>query len=161
VDFDYRLDLSEIMRVVETAEVVALYFPLVRKTLLIDGRTSDLDGPMVRVVPMVSTPDERLRSLRQLRPRFPRPDSITIIPWPKYIASLESLGIWERIVGRFINAAAPEGVRQCDAAYQELLALEREEVLHAIKGNDYKPLWDRTMKGRPPDEESPGSEGSA
>ena len=34
MDFDFRLDLSEVMRAVETTEVVALYFPLVRKTLL-------------------------------------------------------------------------------------------------------------------------------
>jgi hypothetical protein len=102
----------------------------------------------------VSTPDERLRSLRQLRPRFPRPDSITIIPWPKYVSSLERLGVWERIVGRFINAAASEAVRQCEAAFQELLALEREEIHHAVTGEDYKPLWDRTMKGHPPDEDA-------
>lgn len=158
MDFDFRLDLSEVMRVVETAEVVALYFPLLRKTLLIDGRTSAVDGPMVRVVPMVSTPDERLRSLRQLRPRFPRPDSITIIPWPKYVSSLERLGVWERIIERFINAAATEAVRQCEGALQELLALEREEVHHAVTGQDYKVLWDRAMKGRPDQDAEAGEE---
>ena len=102
MDFDFRLDLTEVMRAVETTEVVALYFPLVRKTLLIDARSTAVDGPLIKIVPMVATPEERLRALRKLRPRFPRPDSITIIPWPKYVASLERLGIWERIVGRFL-----------------------------------------------------------
>ncbi|MDI6857816.1 MAG: hypothetical protein QME71_05825 [Dehalococcoidia bacterium] len=160
MDFDFRLDLNEVMNVVESADVVALYFPLLRKTLLIDGRSSAVDGPMVKVVPMVSTPDERLRSLRQLRPRLPRPESITIIPWPKYVASLERLGVWERIVGRFVNAAAPDAVRQCEAAWQELLSLEREEVLRAVTGEDYKSLWEKSMPNRPDEQAGAGEGGS-
>jgi len=162
VDFDFRLDLTEVMRAVEAGEVVALYFPLVRKTLLIDARSTAVDGPLVKIVPMVSTPEERLRALRKLRPRFPRPDSITIIPWPKYVASLQRLGIWERIVGRFVNLAFPEAVRQCEAAYEELIALEQEEILHAVSGDGYESMWERGVPpagleegGPEPDESGP------
>jgi hypothetical protein len=160
MDFDFRLDISEVIRAVEATEVVALYFPLVRKTLLIDARSTAVDGPLIKIVPMVATPEERLRALRKLRPRFPRPDSITIIPWPKYVASLERLGIWERVVGRFVNLGFPETVRQCEAAYEELLALEQEEILHAVSGDGYESMWERGVPPGGPQGEGPEPEES-
>ena len=90
-------------RNIDVADVIALYFPLLRKTLLMDMRTNDVDGPMIRVVPMANTPEERFQSLLKMRPRFGRPDSITIIPWLKYVPSLVDLGIWDHIVRRSDN----------------------------------------------------------
>lgn len=141
MDFDYRLDIAEVNRSIEASEVVALYFPLLRKTLLMDSRTSRLDGPMIRVVPMASSPEERFRSLMQMRPRFPRPDSITIIPWPKYVRSLRDLGVWEHIARKFAETGSPEAVRQCEAALHELLALEAAELRRAITGENYRTIW--------------------
>ena len=77
LDSDYRIDVSEVNRNIDVADVIALYFPLLRKTLLMDMRTNDLDGPMIKVVPMANTPEERFQSLLKMRPRFGRPESIT------------------------------------------------------------------------------------
>jgi len=126
---------------IEVADVVALYFPLLRKTLLMDLRTSDVDGPMIRVVPMANTPEERFQSLRKMRPRFGRPDSITIIPWPKYVQSLVDLGIWERIIRRFSDTGSAASVRQAGRCLTELEQLEREEVHRAITGENYETIW--------------------
>jgi hypothetical protein len=133
--------VSEVNRNLDIAEVVALYFPLLRKTLLMDLRASDVDGPMIRVVPMANTPEERFQSLLKMRPRFGRPDSITIIPWPKYVTSLVELGIWEHILRRYADAGSPQMVRECDKAYAELAKLEREEVRRAIVGENYETIW--------------------
>jgi len=141
MDSDFSIDLSEVNRNLDAAEVVSLYFPLLRKTLLIDTRRSELDGPLIRVVPMATTPEERFRSLRQMRPRFPRPESITIIPWPKYVGSLTRLGVWDHIVDRFAECGDPDLVRQCEACLQELLAAEREEIGRAIRGEGFHNLW--------------------
>ena len=154
MDFDFRLDLSEVTRAVESTDVVAIYFPLLRKTLLIDARSSDVDPPMIKVMPMVSTPEDRFKSLRRLRPRFPRPESITIIPWPKYVASLARLGVWEHIISRFVNLGFRDAVRQCEASYQELLAMEAEEIRHAVAGENYQPLWEKAGKPGESDQES-------
>ena len=70
LDADYRIDVSEVNRNLDVAEVVAMYFPMLRKTLLMDMRTNDIDGPMIRVVPMAKTPAERFHSLKKMRPRF-------------------------------------------------------------------------------------------
>ena len=142
LDSDYRIDVSEVNRNIDVADVIALYFPLLRKTLLMDVRTSKVDGPMIRVVPMANTPEERFQSLLKMRPRFKRPDSITIIPWPKYVSSLAELGIWDRIVRRYAETGSPAIVRQCEKCFAELEKLEREEVRKAIAGEEpYETLW--------------------
>ena len=97
---------------------------------------------MVKIVDMVATPEERFRSLRRLRPRFPKPESLTLIPWPKYVQSLVSLGMWEHVVARFVNLGFPDTVRECEACLEELTALEKEEIRRALSGENYKSLWE-------------------
>ena len=147
MDSDFRIDLSEVNRNLDAAEVVSLYFPLLRRTLLIDTRSSGIDRPLIKVVPMVSTPEERFRSLRQMRPRFPKPDSITIIPWPKYVGSLVRLGVWDHIVSRFADLGEPQLVRRCEACLKELLTAERQEIGRAILGDNFQDLWRGSEQG--------------
>lgn len=141
LDSDYRIDVSEVIRNIEAVDVIAMYFPLLRKTLLMDLRTNDVDGPMIRVVPMANTPEERFQSLMKMRPRFGKPDTITIIPWPKYVQSIADLGIWDRIVRRYADTGSAEVVRQCDRCFAELVKLEREEIGRAISGENYETIW--------------------
>lgn len=141
VDSDYRIDVSEVNKNIDVADVIALYFPLLRKTLLMDMRTNEIDGPMIKVVPMANTPEERFQSLLKMRPRFGRPDSITIIPWPKYVQSIADMGIWDRIVRRYADLGSPSSVRDCDRCYRELTKLEGQEIRRAITGENYETIW--------------------
>ena len=141
LDSDYRIDVSEVIRNIDGAEVVALYFPLLRRTLLMDLRTNEIDGAMIRVVPMANTPEERFQSLVKMRPRFRKPDSIVIIPWPKYVASIVDLGIWDHIVRRYADTGSPTAVRECERCLRELTKLEREEIHRAITGENYETMW--------------------
>ena len=141
LDSDYRIDVSEVIRNIDGAEVIALYFPLLRKTLLMDLRTNEIDGAMIRVVPMANTPEERFQSLVKMRPRFRKPDSIVIIPWPKYVASIVDLGIWDHIVRRYADTGSPTAVRECERCMRELTKLEREEIHRAITGENYETMW--------------------
>lgn len=143
MDGDFRVDLGDIQKNLEGAEVISLYFPLLRKALLVDTRHDAVDGPLVKVVPMVDSIEERLRSLRRLRPRFPRPESLAVIPWPKYVSSLKRLGLWDRLVQRMAALGDVGTVRACQTAFEELCQLEREEVAAAIKGERYHSLWPR------------------
>ncbi|MCH7719059.1 MAG: hypothetical protein IIB21_06275 [Chloroflexi bacterium] len=97
---------------------------------------------MIKVVPMASPPEERFRELLRMRPRFPKPESITLIPWPKYVSSLVRLEVWDSIVRRFLEIGPPEIVRQCDDCLQELYRVEQEEIRRAITGENYETLWD-------------------
>ena len=144
MDSDFRVDVAEVQRSIDLGEIIALYFPVLRKTLLMDARTNAVDGPMIKVVPMASSPEERFRELIRMRPRFPKPESITLIPWPKYVGSLVRLDVWDYIVRRFLEIGPPEIVRRCEACLQELYQVEREEVRRAITGESYESLWDRS-----------------
>jgi len=142
MDSDFRIDISEVNRAIDLGDIVAMYFPLLRKTLLMDTRTTPLDGPMIKVVPMASSAEERFREIVRMRPRLPKPESINIIPWPKYVTSLASMGVWDHIVRRFLEIGPPEVVRQCEACLRELKGFEREEIRRAITGDNYETLWD-------------------
>ena len=141
LDADYRIDVSEVNRNLDVAEVVALYFPMLRKTLLMDVRTNEVDGPMIRVVPMAKTPEERFQSLLKMRPRFGKPDSITIIPWPKFVQSLAEFGIWDHIVRSYADLGSPKMVRECEKCFAQLRKFESDEVRNAITGENYETIW--------------------
>ena len=142
MDSDFRIDIGEVCRAMDLGEIIALYFPLLRKTLLMDSRTNAVDGPMIKVVPMASSPEERFRELVRMRPRFPKPESVNIVPWPKYVHSLVDAGVWDRIVRRFLEIGPPQIVSECEACLKELYDAEREEIRSAITGDNYETLWD-------------------
>ena len=146
MDSHFRIDISDVQSSIDSGEVIALYFPLLRKTLLMDMRSSAVDGPMISVVPMASSPQERFRELVRMRPRFSKPESITLIQWPKYVGSLVRLDIWDHIVRRFLEIGPPEVVRQCKECLEELRSTEREELRRAITGENYESLWDASGK---------------
>lgn len=142
MDSDYRIDFTEVYRAIDHAEIIALFFPLLRKTLLMDTRTTALDDPLIKVVPMAASAEERYRELVRMRPRLPKPESVNIVPWPKLVGSLERTGVWDRIVQRYIDIGPPEIVKQCHASIKELHAFEYEEIRNAITGENYETLWD-------------------
>ena len=147
LDGGYEIELGAVIDNIDQAEVVSLYFPLLRKTLLIDTRTSPASGPLVCVVDMVNTSQERMRSLRRMRPQFARPDSITMIPWLRRVESLRDLGVWEHVERRLRSTGGVSAVRDATGCFQELMAYERREFRRAITGEQYQTLWGRLGQG--------------
>ncbi|HXH20385.1 MAG TPA: hypothetical protein VNN10_00015 [Dehalococcoidia bacterium] len=142
MDNDYPINLDEILRTIETADVITVRFLLIEKRLLIDNRVNEIDGPMARLVARVSSSEERFRSIRRLRPRFPLPEKLTSIWWPKYISTLETSGVWPALVRRMAESGFPNAVRQCEDVLRELKEMERKEIMGAIPGGEgYQTLW--------------------
>jgi len=137
IDDGAELDLEAVCQNIAEAEVITLYFPLLGRTLLVDARSSMDAGTMVRVVPMARDTGERLRSLRRLRPMFPRPDSITMIPWQMRVQSVVVTGVWDCLLRRIDDTA---GAEECLA---QLRMLERSEQVDAILGRRYEAIWSR------------------
>jgi hypothetical protein len=142
MDGNFRIDLEEIFSNVKTAEVLCLHFPLLRKTLVFDMRYDVQDPPVVKILPMAKSVEERFKSIRRLRPRFPQPEKAAIIPWPKYVDSLIRLGVWEKIIERLTATGHIGAVSACDAALKQLRALEAAELASAITGNQYHTIWE-------------------
>jgi len=143
MDNEYLLDLNEIIETVRSADVITFRFVIVSQRLLVDGRCTEIDPPLVKLVPPAASVEERFRSLKRLRPRFRLPEKITSIWWPRYIDSLVDCGIWAALVERLADKGFPETVRRCEEVLQELKDLERGEVRSAIRGEGYRPLWQR------------------
>ena len=141
MDEDLSFDLDGILASVDKAEVMSLFFPKFRKSLIVDVRSSDTEGPMVRITPMVASPQERMRNIRRLRPEFPRLRDLTLIAWPKYVESLVELGVWDRILARLRALGHQDVATRCDALMAELKALEKAELGAAVQGENYHTIW--------------------
>ena len=138
---EYRMDMNEIATNIQAAEVVCFYFPLLRKTLVVDLRTGVEEPPIVRLMPMAGSIDERLSSLRKLRPRLPQPEKVAILPWPKYVDSLVRLGIWDLLITRCADTGDKKSVESCNDALGELRSLEKAELAAVITGDQYHTIW--------------------
>lgn len=144
MDNDYILNLDEILHTIDTADVVRIRFGLLDKRLLIDNRYSEYEGPMIKVVNRAGSSEESFRSLKRLRPRFPLPEKMTAIMWPKYVSTLQSTGVWDAIVARIDEAGHEDSKRQCSEVIRELLQLEKREIRNAIVGDGFQTVWQRT-----------------
>ena len=143
MDNDFFLDYDEIIKTVRTADVVTFRFVIVGKRLLIDNRSSDLDPPLVKLVPRATSIEGRFRSIKQLRPRLKLPDKINAVWWPKSVQSLVEHGVWDAIVQRIADGGFVETVRACEEVLDELRKLERQEVHNAITAKAYQALWEK------------------
>lgn len=143
MDNDYVLNLDDILHTIETADVVRIRFLLLEKRLLIDNRYNEFEGPLIRLVNRSGSSEESFRNLKRMRPRFPLPDKMTAIWWPKYVNTLSTSGVWSAIVARISNTGFTDSIAQCDEVLRELQSLERQEVRNAISGEGFQTIWQR------------------
>jgi hypothetical protein len=143
---DYGIDLGEVRRVIDAAEVLVVRFSLTDRRLLVDVRTNGDEGPMVKVVPPVASGEERFKSLKVLRPSFRSPERILTFQWPRHARGLVESGVWEHIARRLVAIGWSNTAAQCDAAIKQLIREEQEVEQAAIRGGDaFKTLWAKDM----------------
>jgi hypothetical protein len=142
---DYGLDLDEVARVIDAAEVLVVRFAILDKRLLIDARTSENDGPLITIVPKASSVEDRFKALKKLRPRFPLPDKIMSFMWPRQMETFKASGLWDKIEGRMVSLGGEEMLSACKTVFEELEHEEKAEVVAAIRGGEtYQSLWERS-----------------
>ena len=142
-DSDFRINLEDALKNITASEVISVYFPMLRKSLLIDIRVSFEETPMIGIAPMVSSIEERSRSLKKLRPSLEIPKSITVLPWPKYIRSLVDLGVWDTILNKLVESGDKELLKRSKLVLEELYVLELRELATVIRGDNYHTIWTR------------------
>jgi len=121
---------------------VVLRFITVGQRLLLDFRSSDIDGPAVRLVEPVKSVQERYASLRKLRPRFRDPEKIVMVYWPRFTRSLGDTVAWQEVNNRLVESGHPESVREAEAALAELVKAEQDHQRAAVLGEEgFKTLW--------------------
>jgi hypothetical protein len=141
MDGDFVLNVDDVIESVKDAEVMSLSFLTFNKALVIDTRSNGVDGPLVCVKPLLGSPQERIRSIRSMRSGFPRIESLTVIPWPRYVDSLVSLGVWDRIVARLAASGHYDATGACNEVLLELKRLEKAELAAVLSGDTYHTIW--------------------
>ncbi|HYP41431.1 MAG TPA: hypothetical protein VEX13_13815 [Chloroflexia bacterium] len=137
--------LSQVLSGIAEAEIITIFFPLLRRALVIDTRHDEHIDHMIRVMPQVSSMDERIRSIEKLRPQFGSVHSILGIPWMKSVRALREQQITGRLIERLQRAGMP-GSKAADTlnrALDQLWRLERLGFERMIKGEGYSTLWAR------------------
>jgi hypothetical protein len=141
MDNDFSMDLRDLARTIETNDVITMRFVTFGKRLLLDFRSSEIDGPMVKVVEPVKSARARYESLKELRPRFDSPEKIVAIAWPRFARSLDATEVWDAVMRRLVDSGHPESVRAAERALKELRNLEVNAQRDAIRGEGFRTLW--------------------
>jgi hypothetical protein len=142
VTADYGIDLDEVRRVIDAAEVLVVRFSLTDRRLLMDARANESEGPMLRVVPPAANGEERFKALKDMRPRFRSPERILTFLWPRHARALGESGLWGHLARRLVAMGHTDTAGQIDQAWLDLLREERDVEVAAITGGEgFKTLW--------------------
>lgn len=138
---DFMFDIDGMLRSIDSADVISIFFPSFRKALVVDPRSNERHSAMVQIAPMAASPQERLRLIRRQRPGLPRVRNLAVIPWTRYVDSLVRLGLWDKLIERLESAGEDEAIVECEQAFIELREMERDEHVNAIVGKNYHTIW--------------------
>lgn len=139
------IDIEAIRRVVETADVFVVRFALQEHRLMVDSRPDAEGRPYIKIVPPVSSPEERYRFLQRERPGLSPPEQITVFQWPRSIVVLRDSGIWAAIEDRLVTIGGEPALDASREAYLMGRRLERADTLSLIRGGEgYETLWERS-----------------
>jgi len=137
------VDLEEIRRVVDNADVFTIGFRMFPERLIVDARTSDTIGPMVRVVEPVASVEERFFWLGTERPSFGAPENFTFFMWPHSVRYFEESGLGQMIRNRVYGLGFEQVGSEMAEAVVRLKALEQQATFDAIHGRNHHTLWER------------------
>ena len=142
---DYGFDIDEVMRIIDSAEVLVIRFAILEKRLLIDARTSEQEGPIIAIVPRVGSVEERFKGLKRMRPHLLVPDKIMSFMWPRQMETFRTSGVWSKIEERMVSLGGEPMSERCQQVFLELARAEKAETLAAVRGGeDYQSLWERS-----------------
>jgi hypothetical protein len=141
------VDLGEIQRIAQDADVFAAAFRLFPERLLIDTRYNEADPngpcglPMIAIVDPVATMQERFFWLGQHRPTLGTPKRFMFFLWPHSIRYLEESGVWAAIRDRVVHSGFAGAPETCGAALRDLYRREYHANVDAIRGDKHQTLW--------------------
>jgi hypothetical protein len=140
--------LGQVFSAMTEADVISIFFPLLRRALVIDlRRAKDGDAPdstpMIKVLGQVNSMEERISSIEQLRPGMGKIRSMLGVPWLKSVRNLEEAGLVNRLIERLDQSGMhpAESTLALRGAIDQLWKIERMAFVGLIRGEGYKTLW--------------------
>jgi hypothetical protein len=141
LDGGFPSNVEKLVGSIGTSDVVSVAFPALGKALVIDTRTNAVVRPMVRIMPILGSPQERIRTLGKVRPQLPKIEGLTVIMWPRFVGSLVRLGIWDKLMEWVFEPGGQDFVDTCTDVLEQLRRLENAELQGAVTGENYHTLW--------------------
>jgi len=143
MDNAYNISSDRIIRAVIEAEVMSIFFPRIGKALIVDTRHDADHGPVVLMDGMVGSAEERLQSVRRLRPEFTEIAQLTLAPWLGSTRAFAEQGIFDAIVERFRTMGFHDAAHDAIRAFRDLRRHERQMMLDLIAGDmqTTRTLW--------------------
>jgi hypothetical protein len=138
--------VDQVLMAVKGAEVLSIFFPRVGRSLILDSRRLETDGPAVILDGMVESPEARLQSFQRLRPGLPLPTQLTLAPWPGAVRVFAEFGLLDAFVGRCRDEGGEELAVQASEKFEELRRLERDGLRSLVRGNGMYTIWKRENK---------------
>ena len=135
MDNAFNLSSNKIIRALAEAEVMSIFFPRIGKAFVVDTRHDTENGPAVFVDEMVSSPEERLQSIRRQRPQFKELAQLTLAPWFGSTRTFAEQGILEAIVGRLHALGFPDAADGAMTAFRHLRRAERSMLRDLVVGD--------------------------
>lgn len=146
MDNDFSIDYGDLIQAIEGNDVITMRFVTIGQRLLFDFRSSELDGPLVKLVAPVKSVRERYESLKALRPRFQLPERIVSVSWPRFARTLPETPVWDAVIARVAESNHPEAIMRARAMGQELERMEAREQQRAIRGVGFRTLWSQRAR---------------
>ncbi|MGI8688076.1 MAG: hypothetical protein ACR2M3_05810 [Thermomicrobiales bacterium] len=145
MDNAYNISSDRIIRALAEAEVMSIFFPRIGKALIVDTRHDANHGPVVLMDGMVGSAEERLQSVRRLRPEFTEIAQLTLAPWLGSTRAFAEQGIFDAIVERFRAMGFHDAAHDAIRAFRELRRHERQMMCDLIAGEmqTTRTLWAR------------------
>lgn len=137
------VDLEELRKVVDNADVFTIGFRMFPQRLIVDTRTTENAGPMVRVVEPVASVEERFFWLGKERPAFGAPERFTFFLWPHSVRYFDESGLGDMIRNRVYALGFEEIGSEMAQAMWTLFQLEQQATADAILGRNHHTLWER------------------
>jgi hypothetical protein len=140
---DDKQYLRQLLAEMESADVLTIFFPLLRKALVVDTRRSSTHGPTAVLVPVVSSTSERVGLIQRERPELGPVQAILSIPWIKSVETFREGEVFERTIACLARAGVPEADarRTCLAAVAELRAAEYATKVALVRGENCDTVW--------------------
>jgi hypothetical protein len=141
VDDSYHVDQAALRAAIRERDHLVFRFSTISQRLFLDFRTTAEEGPGVFVLPPASSIRERMTSIREVRPAFPRPERVNVLGWPLRVGALRRLGVLDEARTRLGDLNAFEVLAELDRVVERLEETEERELRRAVTGEGYRTLW--------------------
>ena len=129
-------DLNKFLKNISDSDVVSIVFFNLNVSLVIDRRISE-GNVLIKIFPIASSADNRIKILNNLRPDLKEVKNFVIIPWYSYIKVLTEAEVWDKLLKNILYPVNAKVDIMLQNAFKEL-QLKSLRLRMLLLGTDMK-----------------------